>query len=77
VDKLVDFLTTAMTNGIRERSQHASEIKKHADDSVAAGRDYINLYVIFTHYAEGLHALIKGGGSHHGEVAKGYGEHEQ
>lgn len=77
VDKLVGFLTTAMANGIRERFQHASETKKHADDSVAAGRDYIKAYVIFTHYAEGLHALIKGGGNHHGEGAEGHGEHEQ
>lgn len=77
VDKLVDFLTTAMANGIRERFQHAGETKKHADDSVAAGRDYVKAYVTFTHYVEGLHALMKGGGSHQGEVAEGHGEHEQ
>ncbi len=77
VDKLVDFLTTAMANGIREHFQLASETKKHADDSVAAGRDYVNAYVTFTHYVEGLHTLIKGGGSHHGEMTKGQGEHEQ
>lgn len=76
-DKLVDFLTTAMAKGIRERFQHASATKKHADDSVAAGRDYVKAYVTFTHYVEGLHALLKGGGSQHGEVAKGHGEHEQ
>ena len=77
VDKLVDFLTTAIANGIREHFQLASETKKHADDSVAAGRDYVKAYVTFTHYVEGLHALMKEGGSHHGEVAKGHGEHKQ
>ncbi len=76
-DMLVDFLTTAMAKGIRERFQHASATKKHADASVAAGRDYVKAYVIFTHYAEGLHALMKGGGRHHGEEAKGHGDHEQ
>jgi hypothetical protein len=67
VDKLVDVLTKAMANGIRERFQRASDTQKHADDSVAAGREFVEAYVIFTHYVEGLHATIKGSGDHHGE----------
>ena len=50
VDKLVNVLTKAMANGIRERFQHASETRKHADDSVAAGREFVESYVVFTHY---------------------------
>lgn len=68
VDKLVNVLTNAMANGIRARFQHASETQKHADDSVAAGREFVESYVIFTHYIEGLHGLIKGGVAHHGEA---------
>lgn len=68
VDKLVNVLTKAMANGIRERFQHASETRKHADDSVAAGREFVESYVMFTHYIEGLHGLIKGGTAHHGEA---------
>lgn len=71
VDKLVGVLSKAMSNGIRERFQHASETREHANDSVAAGREYVKAYVIFTHYVEGLHAMIKGGGGHHSERAKG------
>ena len=74
VDKLVDVLTKAMANGIRERFQHASEMHGHADDSVVAGREFVESYVIFTHYVEGLHAIIKGNGGHHGEEAKGHKE---
>ena len=77
VDKLVDVLTKAMANGIHERFQHASETQKHANDSVAAGREFVEAYVIFTHYVEGLHAIIKGRGGHHGEGAKGHGGHNQ
>jgi hypothetical protein len=75
VDKLVNVLTKAMANGIRERFQHASETLKHADDSVVAGREFVKNYVIFTHYVEGLHAIIKGSGGQHGEggeVAAGH-----
>ncbi len=68
VDKLVNVLTNALANGIRQRFQHASENQKHADDSVGAGREFIESYVIFTHYVEGLHGRIKGGAAHHGEA---------
>ncbi|MCP4623556.1 MAG: hypothetical protein GY850_08500, partial [bacterium] len=67
IDKLVNVLSNAMGNGIRKRFQHTRETQKHADDSVAAGREFVESYVIFTHYVEGLHGLIKGGAAHHGE----------
>jgi hypothetical protein len=67
-DKLVNVLTNAMAKGIRERFQHARETQKRADDSVQAGREFVESYVIFTHYVEGLHGLIKNGAAHHGEA---------
>ena len=67
MEKLVNILSNAMAKGIRERFQHASKTRKHADDSVAAGREFVEAYVIFTHYVEGLHADIKRKSVHHGE----------
>ncbi len=76
VDKLVKVLTNAMVNGIRERFAHAYENQKHADDSVSTGREFVESYVVFTHYVEGLHGLIKGNAAHHGEaVAATQAEH--
>lgn len=76
VDKLVKVLTNAMANGIRERFAHAYENQKYADDSVATGREFVESYVVFTHYVEGLHGLIKGNAAHHGEaIASSAGEH--
>ena len=66
VDKLVNVLTGAMANGIRERFAKAYENQKHADDNIEAGREFVESYVLFTHYVEGLHGLIEGG-VHHGE----------
>jgi hypothetical protein len=77
VDKLVKVLTKAMEKGIREHFQHASETRTHADDSVAAGREFVKAYVIFTHYVEGLHAIIKGSGGHHGEEVEVHSGHDQ
>ena len=74
VDKLVNVLTNAMASGIRERFIEAYENQKHADESVLAGREFVESYVVFTHYVEGLHNLIKGGVVHHGEAADPVGE---
>jgi hypothetical protein len=54
-----------MGNGIRKRFARVYENQKNADDSVVAGREFVESYVIFTHYVEGLHGLIKGGAAQH------------
>ena len=65
VDKLVNILSDAAAKGIRERFHRALKAKKHADESVAAGREFVESYVIFTHYVEGLHSKIKSASGHH------------
>jgi len=65
VDKLVNILSDATAKGIRERFHRALEAKKHADESVAAGRKFVESYVIFTHYVVGLQSMIKGASEHH------------
>ncbi|MFZ7126703.1 MAG: DUF6448 family protein [Desulfobacterales bacterium] len=77
VEKLAHVLTGAMAGGIRERFQHALETQSHADDSVAAGREFVEAYVVFTHYVEGLHAMIKSGGGHHSGESDDHGGHGQ
>ncbi len=77
IDKLVNILTNAMAKGIRERFKHANKTQKHAAESVEAGREFVEAYVVFTHYVEGLHNDIKGKNSHHGEggdVANGHND---
>lgn len=65
VDKLTNVLTDAAAKGIRERFNRALETKKHADESVSAGREFVEAYVAFTHYVENLHDSVKGGTEHH------------
>lgn len=77
VDSLVEVLTKAMADGIHERFQHAKEAQKHADDSVEAGREFAKAYVIFTHYAEGLHAVVKTNADHHFGGSESHGGHGQ
>lgn len=65
VDHLVNILTDATEKGIRERFHRTLEAKKHAEENVTAGREFVKTYVVFTHYVEGLHGLIKGGITNH------------
>ena len=65
VDKLTGVLTDAAAKGIRERFSRALETKKHADESVSAGREFVEAYVVFTHFVENLHGSVKGGTEHH------------
>ena len=67
VEKLSEVLTKAMANGIRERFADTYEKQKAADNNVAAGRNFVESYVMFTHYIEGLHGSITAGAAHHGE----------
>jgi hypothetical protein len=70
VDNLVKDVTDAVAKGIREKFAHAKETKKHADDSVEAGREYVEAYVVFTHYAERLYNDAAAKIEHHGEMEK-------
>lgn len=65
VDKLANVLTQALDKGVRERFERVMKTRQHADESVAAGREFVEAYVQFTHYSEGIHGLLKKAGSHH------------
>ncbi len=65
VDKLVGVITDATAEGIRERYRRALETKKHADESLMAGREFVEAYVVYTHYVEELHTLVRGGSTKH------------
>ncbi|HEX7420664.1 MAG TPA: DUF6448 family protein [Thermoanaerobaculia bacterium] len=62
IEKLKPVVTADVVTGLRTRFQHLLETKKHADESVEAGRRYVAAYVDFVHYVEMLHS--RSGGQH-------------
>jgi hypothetical protein len=66
-DELVKLVTDAVSAGIRERYDRVAEARKHKDENVAAGREYVAAYVEYTHYVERLHQDAEGHGAHHGQ----------
>jgi hypothetical protein len=60
VEAVVTGTEQAVAKGIRERFERAMAAKKHAAESVAAGREYVGAYVAFIHYVERLQADAAG-----------------
>jgi len=66
-DEMIAALSAHMSEAVREKFARAAETKKHKDDSVADGRAYVEAYVTYMHYVEGLHAAILSAGGHQHE----------
>ncbi|MDD2689346.1 MAG: DUF6448 family protein [Candidatus Omnitrophica bacterium] len=60
VDNLIQLVTVDFSSEIRRRIEDTLEKKKHADESVKAGREFVKAYVDFVHYAEHVHLTITG-----------------
>jgi len=67
VDNLVKEISSAVASGIRERFNRVMEKKKHTNESIEAGREYVEAYVEFVHYVERLHLDVSAQAAHHGE----------
>lgn len=75
VDELAKAIASHAEAGIRERFQHALATKKHAQESVEAGRDYVAAYVTYVHYVEGIVNAVHTK-AHHGEAAEAPAHHQ-
>jgi len=78
LDDLAKEISTLVRNGMRQRFERVIEAKKHTDQSVEAGREYVEAYVEFVHYVERLHndALGAAAGHMDAEGKKPPAEHE-
>src|SRR5450759_4351669 len=74
-DKLVKAITHHVEEGIRERFTRAAAAKKQTDASVAAGREFVEAYVEFTHHVERLHLDATTSVSHHAGSPAGEHKH--
>ncbi|MEO0248870.1 MAG: DUF6448 family protein [candidate division WOR-3 bacterium] len=54
-EHLVKHITESVARGIREKFARVKEAKRHANESVENGREYVAAYVDFTHYIEHIY----------------------
>jgi len=64
VEELVKLVTEKVANSIRDRFKDTLEKKKRANESVNAGREFVEAYVPFTHYVERIYVTAEGAHGH-------------
>ena len=68
-DTMIKKMSSHMAQAIREKFEKALEAGKNKDKSVEAGREFVESYVTYMHYVEGIHTAIMSTGGHHHEGA--------
>lgn len=63
-NQLADALSSHVGQALRERFAQALAAKKQADTSVAAGREFVEAYVQYIHFVEGIVGLVHGEHAH-------------
>lgn len=63
-DEMIKKIIAHMTRAVQEKFQTAMETRKNKDKSVEAGREFVEAYVTYMHYVEGIHAAILSAGGH-------------
>ena len=74
IDEVVQLLSKAMDKAVREKFDRVMATAKEADKNLEAGREYVEAYVVFTHYVERLHNDITGGVEHGAGAAPAHEE---
>jgi hypothetical protein len=59
VEKLLTLLTSATKEGLEEHFQNVVSRRKFNVDDVAAGREYVEAYVTYTHYVERIYEAAR------------------
>ncbi len=67
VSELKRHIAEIISAGIQRRFDAASEAQKHADESVEAGRKFVEGYVEYVHYVERVFLSASNEGAHHGD----------
>jgi hypothetical protein len=75
-DEMIKKISGHMAAVIKEKFTKVVDAKKNKDKSVEAGREFVEAYVIYVHYVEGIHAAIMSAGGRHAEASTGAAAHK-
>ena len=77
-DEMIKEISGHLAAAIKAKFNNVLEAKKNKDKSVEAGRAYVQSYVTYMHYVEGLHTAIMSAGEHqHAGETAGPKEHNK
>ncbi len=63
-DKMIENLSTHMAKAIKEKFDKALAASKDRYKNLEAGREYVEAYVTYVHYVEGIHSVMLSAGGH-------------
>jgi len=69
-DEMIKKINGHLAAAVKEKFTKALEARKNKDASVEAGREFVEAYVVYMHYVEGIHDAIMTAPSHHAEPGK-------
>ena len=72
--RVAEVLTKAMHEGLHRRYEAAAARKRFDPNDVRAGREYVEAYVPYIHYVEGLWLAATGSGHGHAQEGHEHGE---
>ena len=73
--ELARHLSSTVQVGIEKRLARVIERRRHAEESVEAGRQYVDAYVDYIHFVEALDRLVSDGAGHGHPQRASRGEH--
>lgn len=77
-DEMIQKISGHLATAIKDKFNKALGAKKHKDKSVEAGREFVEAYVTYIHYVEGIHtAIMSVGAHHHADAVEGGSEHKE
>lgn len=66
--QMIKEINAHTAKAIEEKFRHALESRKNKDISVEAGREYVEAYVNYMHFVEGVHHAIMSTGGHKHDI---------
>lgn len=76
--EMIEKMNAHMAQAVNEKFSKALSAMKKKDRSVDAGREFVEAYVTYMHYVEGIHdAIMSTGGHQHTESVAAPSGHEQ
>ena len=77
-DEMIKKMSGHMAAAVKEKFNKALEARKNKDKSVEAGREFVEAYVTYMHYVEGIHtAIMSTGGHQHAGASPASAEHAE
>lgn len=64
VDELADAIGAHVAKEMRSRFDHAFELRERSGESVDVGREFVDAYVQYVHFVEGIVAVVHGEHEH-------------